>query len=89
MPEPNVKGLIYSAAATLPVGIALFVGGVVCIAVKHVVLGGVLMGLGVASIGAGCAIAMVMISRLRAYNRGLQAGQRGDLGGTFRSGRLP
>jgi hypothetical protein len=47
------------------------------------------MGLGIASIGAGCAIAMVMISRLRAYNRGLQAGQRGDLGGTFRSGRLP
>ena len=92
MPEPNVKGLVYTAAATLPVGIVLFIGGVISIIDKEVALSGVLVALAVASLCFGCALMLVGRGRLRAYNRELQAKQQADLGAAFRDypgGRLP
>jgi hypothetical protein len=92
MSAPNVKGLVYAGASTLPIGFLLFIGGVVSIIAKEVALGGVLMGLGIATLVTGCVLMLIMNIRLRAYNRELQAKQQADLGATFRDypgGRLP
>lgn len=72
MPQPNIKGLVYTAAATLPVGIALFIGGIIGIIGKEVALGGVLIALAVVSVGAGCVLMLVFRGRMRAYNRELR-----------------
>lgn len=76
MPEPNVKGLVYTAAAALPMGFLLFIGGIVSIIDKEVALSGVLVALAVASLCFGCVLLIVGRSRLRAYNRELQAKQQ-------------
>jgi hypothetical protein len=92
MPELNVKGLIYATVVLLPVGILLFIGGVISIATKEVALGGVMMALGIASVGSCWTLGLVLRRRARAYNRELQAKQQADLGAAFRDypgGRLP
>jgi hypothetical protein len=92
MPELNIKGLIRTAAVTLPVGALLFIGGVIGIATKAVTLGGVLLALGIVSVGAGCVLMLLVRSRARAYSQDLQARQQAGLGAAFRDypgGRLP
>ena len=92
MPEPNIKGLIYATAVMLPLGFVLFIGGVVSIASKEVALGGVLMALGIASVGSCCLLMLVGRNRARAFSRDMQARQQADLGAAFRDhpgGRLP
>ena len=93
MPQPNLKRLVYAGAITLPLGIALFVGGIVAIVVKLVALGGVLIALAVVSVGTGCALMLLVRSRARAFTRDMQSRQQADLDAALRDypggGRLP
>lgn len=89
----NFKHLVYTAMVTLPVGTLLFIGGVVSIATKQVALGGVLMGLGIASVAVGCVLMLLVRNRGRAIAGDMQAQRQADLDAAFRDspggGRLP
>ncbi|HEX7163629.1 MAG TPA: hypothetical protein VF223_20615 [Trebonia sp.] len=93
MPQPNLKRLVYAGAIALPLGIVLFAGGIAAIIAKLVALGGVLIALALASLGAGCVLMLLVRNRARAFNRELQARQQADLDAAFRDygggGRLP
>jgi membrane protein implicated in regulation of membrane protease activity len=93
MPQPNLKGLVLAGAVTLPVGIVLFIGGIIAIIAKLTALGGVLMAAAVVSLATGCVLMVLLRIRARAYNRDLQARQQTGLDAAFRNypggGRLP
>jgi Flp pilus assembly protein TadB len=65
MPEPNIVGLVRAAAASLPVGFVLLIGGFLAIAAKVIVLGAVLLVLAVLSVCAGCVLLLVTRNRAR------------------------
>lgn len=87
MPADNMKGLIRGAAISLPVGLALFIGGFVAIAAGAVALGGALIGLAIVSAGAGCLLMLQGRNRARAWSREMQARQQADLDAAFRDYR--
>lgn len=84
MPEPNVKGLVRAGAITLPVGVALFIGGVIAIATKEVAIGAVLLVLAIGSVGTGCVLLLQVRNRARAWSRDMQARQQSNLDAAFR-----
>lgn len=87
MPDRNITGLIRAGVITLPVGIALFIGGVIAIATKAVTLGGVLIALAVVSVGIGCVLMLQVRNRARALSRDMQATQQAHLDAAFRDHR--
>jgi membrane-bound ClpP family serine protease len=84
MPEPNLKGLVRASVITLPVGLALFIGGVVAIATKANAIGAVLLVLGIASVGVGCVLMLQVRNRARALSRDMQARQQANMNAAFR-----
>ncbi|HLH83263.1 MAG TPA: hypothetical protein VKV38_08360 [Trebonia sp.] len=87
MAEPNIKGLVRAGVIALPVGIALFIGGVVAIAAKAVALGAVLVAAAIVSVGAGCVLMLQVRNRARALSRDMRARQQASLDATFRDYR--
>jgi hypothetical protein len=81
---PNIMSVIRAGAITLPVGIALFIGGAIAIATKEVALGAVLLVLAIASVGTGCVLMIMGRNRARAWSRGMQARQQANLDAAFR-----
>jgi uncharacterized membrane protein HdeD (DUF308 family) len=76
MPEPNMKGLVRASVITLPVGLVLFIGGIVGIAEKATAIGAVLLVLGIASVCIGCVLMLQVRNRARALSRDMQARQQ-------------
>lgn len=74
----NVKRLVIAAIITLPVGLALFIGGIAAIAAKAVPLGGVLLVLAILSVGIGCVLLLRVRSATRAITRDMQAKRQAD-----------
>lgn len=79
-----MKGLVRAGMITLPVGVALFIGGVVAIATKATVLGAVLLVLAVVSVGTGCVLMLQVRNRARAFSRDMQARQQASMDAAFR-----
>ena len=71
-----MKGLVRASVITLPVGLALFVGGIVGIAAKATAIGAVLLAGGIASVAVGCVLMLQVRNRARALSRDMQAGQQ-------------
>lgn len=84
MSASNMKGLIRAAVITLPVGVALLVGGGAAIAAKQTTIGAVLIVLAVASVCAGCVLMLQVRNRARAFSRDMQASQQANLDTAFR-----
>lgn len=85
MPEPNLKGLVRASLISLPVGLALFIGGAVAIAAKATGIGAVLLVLGIASVGTGCVLLLQVKNRARTLSRDMQARQQASMEATFRN----
>jgi Zn-dependent membrane protease YugP len=96
MPTPtmaNIKGQVRAAIITLPVGFALFIGGIAAIATNAVTLGEVLIAAAVVSLGIGLVLLFRVKNETRAAVRDSQAKRQADLEAALRDypggGRLP
>lgn len=84
MPEPNIKGLVRASVITLPVGLALFIGGIIAIATKATGIGAALLVLGILSVVVGCVLMLQVRNRARAFSRDMQARQQSTMNAAFR-----
>lgn len=84
MSASNMKGLIRAAVITLPVGLALLIGGGAAIAAKQTAIGAVLIVLAVGCVCVGCVLMLQVRNRARAFSRDMQARQQASLDTSFR-----
>ena len=87
MSADNMKGMIRGAAISMPVGLALLIGGAAAIAGKETALGAVLIVLAIVSVGTGFVLMLQVRNRARAFSRDMQAKQQADLDTAFRDYR--
>ncbi|HEX4091255.1 MAG TPA: hypothetical protein VHZ33_21290 [Trebonia sp.] len=81
-----MAGLIRGAMISLPVGLALLIGGCVAVAAGTTVVGAVLLVLAVLCVCVGCVLMLMMRSRARATSRDAQA-RAAELGAALRDRR--
>jgi hypothetical protein len=87
MSADNMKGLIRGAAISMPVGLALLIGGAAAIAGKATTLGAVLIVLAIVSVGTGLVLMLQVRSRARAFSRDMQAEQQANVDAAIRNYR--
>jgi hypothetical protein len=85
--KDNMKGLIRGAAISMPVGLALLIGGVAAIAGNATTLGAVLIAGAIVSVGTGLVLMLQVRSRARAFSRNMQAEQQANLDAAIRNYR--
>jgi membrane protein implicated in regulation of membrane protease activity len=87
MSADNMKGLIRGAAISMPVGLALLIGGAAAIAGSATTLGAALIAGAIVSVGTGLVLMLQVRSRARAFSRDMQARQQANLDATIRDYR--